>query len=174
MILNNQLFNIFMCIILLSVFNSANAVTTSNRVTVTARFTAPPCTLTMPDRVNLGAILPGAQSYPPFIIRLDCPLPAAIIALYAEIVQGSLSAGSNNRVDMTGPAGSSGTPVKLWLTDNDGKEVMLDGSGSSEESGRFCSGTGSRNCTITPNTEVEIDTPRGLTSAMLRFNVIVP
>ncbi|WP_336285300.1 fimbrial protein [Citrobacter arsenatis] len=141
-------------------------------VTLTATFTSPPCTLTVPDQVFLGSIVPGTKQYSPFSVEINCPATTNT-ALYAEAVSGSLTSGSITRVDMTGPV-NTGTPAQLWLMSPDGKAVVLDGSGKNTPGARFCSGNANRSCTLTPVTQVDATTPRGQTSATLRLSVAYP
>ncbi|MDQ4429067.1 fimbrial protein [Yokenella regensburgei] len=161
-------------VLLMAGVNQALAATNTATVTVTlkATFTAPPCTLTQPDQVFLGSILQGKQSYTPFSVEIACPTPTNT-ALYAEVVSGTLTAGSTTRVNMTAPV-NTGTPAQLWLTSPDGNPVTLDGSGNTTPASRFCSGDASRSCVLTPYTQVAADTPRGETTATLRLSVAYP
>ena len=157
---------------LLSNITPVSATTIPLTVTLKATFTVPPCTLTVPDRVFLGSILQGQKSYRPFSVGITCP-SVTETALYAEVVSGSLTSGSTTRVNMTGPAGP-GTPAQLWLTAPDGKAVVLNGSGKYTPAFRFCSGNTSRDCVLTPYTQVSADTPRGQTHVTLRLSVAYP
>lgn len=158
--------------LLLAGTHPARAASSTATVTLKATFTAPPCSITTPDQVFLGSMLPGSRSYLPFNISISCP-SATSTALYAQIVQGVLTSGTPDRVDMTGPAGA-GTPAQLWLTDAGGKTVMLDGSGATDSSRGFCAGTADRSCTLTPSVQVAADTPKGQTTATVRFSVMYP
>lgn len=155
---------------LLSNITPANAAISTDTVTLKATFTAPPCTLTVPDQVFLGSILQGTKSYRPFSVEISCPATTNT-ALYAEAVSGSLAAA--DMMTMTGP-GTPGQPANIWLTDPDGKKVVLDGSGKTTPGVQFCSGNTNRSCVLTPYTQVFADTPRGQTSATLRFSVTYP
>lgn len=159
--------------LLLAGTHPARAVSSTATVTLRATFTAPPCSITTPDQVFLGAMLPGSRSYLPFNISISCP-SATATALYAQIVQGALTSGAPDRVNMTSPAGSPGTPAQLWLTDADGKTVTLDGSGATDSTKGFCAGTADRSCTLTPSVQVAADTPKGQTTATVRFSVMYP
>lgn len=139
-------------------------------VTLTATFTSPPCTLTVPDQVFLGSIVPGTKQYSPFSVEINCPATTNT-ALYAEAVSGSLA--STDSMTMTGP-GTPGQPANIWLTDPEGKKVVLDGSGKNTPGARFCSGNANRSCVLTPYTKVFESTPRGQTSATLRLSVAYP
>lgn len=148
------------------------ASTATATVTITATFTAPPCTLTLPDTVHLGSILQGEQTYRPFEIRIACPAPTSS-ALYAEPVGGSVISGTPSRMTMSGPAGATGTPAQFWLK-AEGKDILLDGSGATDATKGFCTGTVDRTCVLTPFTQVAADTPRGQTTAVVRFSVVYP
>ncbi|MEG2398566.1 MAG: fimbrial protein [Citrobacter sp.] len=174
--LNNHIVMALMSslVLLMAGVNQAHAATNTATATVTlkATFTAPPCTLTVPDQVFLGSILQGIKSYRPFSVEISCQM-VTNTALYAEVVSGTLTSGSTTRMDMTGPA-NTGTPAQLWLTAPDGNAVRLDGSGNTTPTSRFCSGNTNRSCTLTPYTQVAADTPRGQTSATLRLSVAYP
>lgn len=174
--LNNHIVMALMSslVLLMAGVNQAHAATNTATATVTlkATFTAPPCTLTVPDQVFLGSITPGTKIYNPFSVEIACPT-ATNTVLYAQVVSGTLTSGSTTRMDMTGPA-NTGTPAQLWLTSSEGKVITLDGSGSTDSTKGFCGGTSNRTCTLTPATLVAPDTPRGQTSATLRFSVAYP
>lgn len=160
-------------LLLLAATHPARAVEATATVTLKATFTAPPCTITTPTEVFLGAMLPGERSYPAFRVGITCPAGMTTdTALYVENVS-SLTAGRTDRVDMSGPAGSTGTPAQLWLT-AEGNPVALDGSGSTDETKRFCAGNADRQCVLTPSTLVSADTPRGETRATVRVSVAYP
>lgn len=149
----------------------------SATATVTLNITVvqPPCSISLPATVSLGSILESVRSYPPFSIDISCTAGSTTVtSLFAEIVQGSLTPGYADRIDMTGPAGSSGTAAQLWLTAPDGGRVVMDGSGSTEAGSQFCEGSSSRQCTLTPYTRTVADTPRGETTAVVRFSVAYP
>lgn len=176
MTLNNQLLLALSSLVMLILAGTPPALAVSATATVTlkATFTAPPCTITVPDQVFLGSMLPGEQSYAPFKVSVTCPGGStATSALYAEVVSGSLTSGRTDRVDMNGPAGSSGTPAQLWLT-AEGKTVALDGTGSTDDTKRFCTGTTDRQCSLIPSTLVSTGTPRGETTATIRVSVVYP
>lgn len=160
--------------LLVAGIHNAHAATNVATATVTlkATFTSPPCTLTVPDQVFLGSIVPGTKQYSPFSVEIACPT-ATDTALYAEVVSGRLTSGSTTRVDMTGPV-NTGTPAQLWLTSADGSTVYLDGSGKDNKAQRFCSGNNNRSCVLTPYTLVDATTPRGQTTATLRLSVVYP
>ncbi|MFS9421797.1 fimbrial protein, partial [Citrobacter sp. C411] len=65
--------------------------TATATVTLKATFTAPPCTLTVPDQVFLGSITPGTKIYNPFSVEIACPT-ATNTVLYAQVVSGNLTA----------------------------------------------------------------------------------
>ncbi|MBC3378675.1 fimbrial protein [Serratia fonticola] len=159
-------------LLLLAGTHPARAVSSTATVTLKATFTAPPCTIATPDQVFLGGMLPGSRSYLPFNISISCPSVTSTV-LYAQIVQGVLTSGSTDRVDMSGPAGSMGTPAQLWLT-TEGKTVTLDGSGATDSAKGFCAGTADRTCSLTPSVQVVADTPKGQTTATVRFSVMYP
>lgn len=175
MTLNKPVFSgsVIGLLLIIAVAHNAHSATATASVKLKATFIAPPCTITTPDRVPLGMMLPGSRSYLPFSITISC-LSATPTFLYAQIVQGSLSAGTTDRVDMNGPAGTTGTPAQLWLTDSDGKTVILDGSGASDNTKGFCTGTTDRTCRLTPSVQVAANTPKGLTTATVRFSVAYP
>ena len=175
MTLNNQLFagtGIGLLLMLTGIHSTYSATATAS-VTLKATFTAPPCTITTPDQVPLGMMLPGSRGYLPFSITFSCTNSTSTF-LYAQIVQGVLTAGTSDRVDMSGPAGTPGTPAQLWLTDSDGKTVTLDGSGATDNTKGFCTGTTERTCRLTPSVQVAANTPKGLTTAIIRFSVAYP
>lgn len=175
MTLNNQLFagTGIGLLLMLTGIHSAYSATATASVTLKATFIAPPCTITTPDQVPLGMMLSGSRSYLPFSIDISCP-SATSTFMYVQIVQGALTAGTSDRVDMSGPAGTPGTPAQLWLTDSDGKKVTLDGSGASDNTKGFCAGTTDRTCHLTPSVQVAANTPKGLTTATLRFSIAYP
>ncbi|EIK6281968.1 fimbrial protein [Salmonella enterica] len=148
------------------------AVTTTATVTINANFTAPPCTLTVPPTVSLGSILPGTQSYRPFTVNIECPVPVSSV-IYGQQMGSTTIPGNSTRMAMTGPAGSSGTPAEFWLN-VEGKDIDLTGDGATDAKLGFCAGTDKRSCTLTPSTLVVSDTPRGQTSATVRFSVMYP
>lgn len=176
MTLNNQVLLTLgaSLVLLLAGAHGARAVEAKATVTLKATFTAPPCTITTPTEVFLGSMLPGERSYPAFRVGITCPAGTTTdTALYAEPVGINLTAGRADRVDMSGPAGSSGTPAQLWLAEA-GNAVDLGGTGSTDKTKRFCAGNTDRQCVLTPSTLVSGDTPRGETRATLRFSVAYP
>ncbi|MEG2567408.1 fimbrial protein [Citrobacter braakii] len=149
--------------------HQALALTVTKKMTIKLTVEQPTCSVTLPESVLLGSIPEGTYDRPPFIITTQCDTPVRT-ALYAQIISGSLIHGAADRMAMMGTGG--GTPVKLWITDEDGQSITLDGSGSTDSSKGFCSGTEPRSCTLTPYTQVTADTPRGNVSATLRFSVV--
>ncbi len=149
--------------------HQAQALTVTKHITVKLAVEQPTCTLTLPESVPLGSIPEGTYARPPFSITAECDTPVRT-ALYAQVVGGSLIQGTVDRMEMTGSG--EGTPVKLWMTDEDGQNITLDGSGSTDSTKGFCSGIDRRSCTLTPYTQVAADTPRGNVSATLRFSVV--
>lgn len=147
--------------------HQALALTVTKQMTIKLRVEQPTCSLTLPESVLLGSIPEGTHDRPPFSITTECDTPVRT-ALYAQVVSGRLS--SADRMEMTGSG--EGTPVKLWMKDEDGRNITLDGSGGTDSSKGFCSGAGQRSCTLTPYTQVAADTPRGNVSATLRFSVV--
>ncbi|POT58545.1 fimbrial protein [Citrobacter amalonaticus] len=148
------------------------ATTATATVTIKATFTVPPCTLTVPPTVHLGSLVNGAQTHYPVKIDISCPTPVSTV-IYGQQVGSSLVAGSSTRMAMTGPTGSSGTPAAFWLT-AESHEVDLTGDGATDKTKGFCAGTDNRSCTVTPSTLVVQDTPRGQTTATVRFSVMYP
>ncbi|EGB2808529.1 fimbrial protein [Salmonella enterica] len=148
------------------------ATTATATVTIKATFTSPPCTLTVPDTVFLGSILPGTQTYRPFSIDISCPSPTNTV-IYGQQMGSSLVAGSSTQMAMTGPAGGSGTPAAFWLSAGN-KDIDLTGGGATDGTLGFCAGTDNRSCTVTPSTRVMPDTPRGQATATVRFSVMYP
>ncbi|CAB5534487.1 Uncharacterised protein [Citrobacter werkmanii] len=178
MTLNNQVLLTLgaSLVLLLAGTHGVRAAPTTSTTTVAlhVKFTAPPCSIIPPPEVFLGAMLPGEHSYPAFNIDISCPPGTPVnTALYAEPVGNSLTAGRTDRVDMSGPAGSSGTPAQLWLAEA-GSAVALDGAGSTDTTKQFCAGNTDRQCVLTPSTFVSVDTPRGETRATLRFSIAYP
>lgn len=164
---------VFLCNSL--VVQAAPSATASATVTLDITVTEPPCNITFPSSIVLGTIPQGVHSYPSFDINISCTAGSTTsTALFAQLVQGTLTSDHNDRIDMTSPEGSSGTPAQLWLTAKDGKAVVMDGSGSTNVNSQFCTGTTDRQCTLTPNTQVAMDTPRGKASAVVRFSVAYP
>ncbi|HFV9915423.1 TPA: fimbrial protein [Salmonella enterica subsp. diarizonae serovar 61:l,v:z35] len=149
--------------------HQALALTVTKQMTIKLIVAQPTCSLTMPETALLGSIPEGTWARPPFSITIECDTPIRT-ALYAKVVRGSLIQGAADRMAMTGAG--EGTPVKLWMTDEDGQNITLDGSGSTDSSKGFCNGTNRRSCTLTPYTQVAADTPRGNVSATLRFSVV--
>lgn len=147
--------------------------TASTDVPITASIKVITCNLEVPDNVTLGSMTPGTQSYPPFSVKIDCPASMNTV-LYAQVVSGNLTAGNLDRVDMTGPV-TTGIPAQLWLwSQEDAKVITLDGSGNSDSTKGFCSNTTSRSCTLVPWTLVDVTTPRGQTSATIKFSIRYP
>lgn len=159
----------YIVLIMNPLYCSANS--ESAYVTVNVSITAPPCSITVPDTVNLGAMLNGTSNYNPFSIAVNCTT-STTSALYAEIVGGTLSSGYIDRLDMVSQTTSQGIPVQLWLSDSSGKDIIIDGSGLTSDSSRFCEGTDSRECTLTPFTNVSANTPRGEATAVIRFTIM--
>ncbi|MBC6504730.1 fimbrial protein, partial [Citrobacter freundii] len=141
------------------------ASTATATVTITATFTAPPCTLTVPPTVFLGSILQGKQTYRPFSIDIACPTPTNT-AIYAQQISGTIVDSSGTRMAMSGPPG--GTPAEFWL-ESESKEIDLAGGGAGDATKGFCAGDTNRSCMLTPFTQVATDTPRGETTATVRF-----
>lgn len=148
--------------------HQASALTVTKPMTIQLKVEQPTCSLTLPDSVPLGSIPEGTHARPSFSIIAECDTPVRT-TLYAQVVSGSLSAGSADRMEMTGPAGEA--PVKLWMVDKDGQNITLNGSGSTDSSKGFCSGTERRDCILTPYTQVAANTPPGDVSATLRFSM---
>lgn len=160
-------------VLLIAGLHPARAATTATAtVTLKATFTAPPCTLTVPDTVYLGSLVNGTQNHNPVKIDISCPTPASAV-IYGEPVGSPLVAGSTTRMAMTGPPGSGGTPAAFWLS-TEGKDVDLTGAGATDKTLGFCAGTANRSCTVTPSTLVTPDTPRGQATATVRFSVMYP
>lgn len=147
--------------------NQALALTVTKQMTIRLTVAQPTCSLTLPESVLLGSITEGTSGRPPFSITTECDTPVRT-ALYAQVVSGRLS--SADRMEMTGSG--EGIPVKLWMTDEAGKSITLDGGGGTDSSKVFCIGTEKRSCTLTPYTQVAANTPRGNVSASLRFSVV--
>lgn len=143
-------------------------------VTFSGIYTVPPCSLTMPSEVRLGSMKTGTQRFGSLHIDISCSSDTIEAALYARNMSGSLS--GKNRMTMTPTSGSSsGKPALFWLTDADGKDITLDGTGETNRDERFCGGLGkARRCTLTPNTEVFADTPLEETRATVRFTLGYP
>lgn len=149
--------------------------TASATVTLNITVTQPSCTLTMPETVSLGGMLQGIRSYAPLFIDIRCGSGSGVTsALYAEIVQGFPTAGYVDRINMIAPADSSGTAAQLWLKTVDGNSVVMDPNGSSNMDSQFCRGSTDRQCTLIPYTQIAADTPRGITSAVVRVSVTYP
>ncbi|EKO4894633.1 TPA: fimbrial protein [Salmonella enterica subsp. enterica serovar Stanley] len=148
--------------------HQALALTVTKQMMIKLKVEQPTCSLTLPDSVPLGSLPEGTHARPPFSITAECETPVRT-TLYAQVVSGILSAGSADRMEMTGSVG--GTPVKLWMADEDGQNITLNGSGSTDSSKGFCSGTERRNCILTPYTQVAANTPPGDVSATLRFSM---
>ncbi|KLW85417.1 hypothetical protein SP99_04579 [Enterobacter sp. BIDMC92] len=148
---------------------SANSASATIPVEVT--FIDPPCSIVVPDTVNLGTMLTGTHSYDPFYITINCT-SIKNSAIYAEIVQGTLTSGYVDRMDMISPVGSTGSPVQFWLVDPDGKPISIDGSGNTNPANQFCEGSETRQCSLIPSTLISSDTPRGQTQAVLRFSIV--
>ncbi|EPS0558337.1 fimbrial protein [Enterobacter roggenkampii] len=148
---------------------SANSASATIPVEVT--FIDPPCSIVVPDTVSLGYMLTGTHSYDPVYITINCSSLKSS-AIYAEIVQGTLTSGYTDRLNMIGPTGSSGSPVQFWLVDSDGKTISIDGSGITNPASQFCEGSETRQCSFTPLTMISTDTPRGQTQAILRFSIV--
>ena len=159
-------------VLLMAWLPSARAATSSATVTLKATFTAPPCTLTVPPTVHLGSLLNGTQSYNPVKIDINCPIPTNTV-IYGEQIGSAMVGGNASRMEMTGPAGVTGTPAQFWLS-TAGKEIDLTGDGATDTTKGFCAGTDNRSCTLTPSTVVVPDTPRGQTTATVRFSVMYP
>lgn len=140
-----------------------HAITLLDSVTITleATFTAPPCTLTVPDTVNLGSITYGDKRYQPFTMEVTCTATSKT-EIYAQAL-GTLAGGSADTVEM----GDSLT--LLWLEEG-GKKIVLNGDTDLTTSG-FCKGDTSRTCTLTPNTRVDVNARTGARSAVIRFNI---
>lgn len=136
----------------------ANALTTD--VKITATFIVPTCELVVPSVVYLGSMKNGLQSYNPFNFQVNCSTPTNT-AVFAQ----ALGALDTNSIDTTLMEGSG---VKFWLKDNaSNKNITLNG-----ESGEvFCSGSNSRTCTLTPNTLVKPENPRGETYTTILLNI---
>ncbi|MBU2673304.1 fimbrial protein [Hafnia paralvei] len=145
------------------------ATSASATVTIKATFSSQPCTLTMPSAVHLGGLLNGTQSYNPVKIDINCPTPTNTV-IYGEQIGSAMVGGNASRMEMTVPAGVTGTPAQFWLS-TEGKEIDLTGDGATDETKGFCAGTDNRSCTLTPSTLVVQDTPRGQTTATIRFNI---
>lgn len=154
-------------------FSPVQAATATATLTMNANFSAPPCTVTVPGNIFLGAILPGEKIYPSFTVDVNCT-SATRAALYAEPASGEpLISGMTTRIEMSGPAGVAGTPAQFWLN-TEGKEIDLTGTGATDTARTFCEGTDSRGCTLTPATQVVMDTPKGQTTATIRIGIMYP
>lgn len=149
--------------ILLMSPSSAQAAPLYDSITVTleATFTAPPCTLEVPDTVYLGSITYGSKAYRPFTMTVNCQ-SASKAEIYAQTL-GTLVSGSTDTMEM----GDSVT--QFWLEEG-GKKIALNGETNDTTSG-FCEGTTSRTCTLTPKTWVGASAKEGGRSAVIRFNI---
>lgn len=141
--------------------SSQAALSDSVTIMLEATFTAPPCTLEVPDKVHLGSIPYGDKSYRPFTLTVNCT-SASKAEIYAQTL-GTLVSGSTDTMEM----GESAT--RFWLEEG-GKKIALNGDSNTTTSG-FCEGTSSRVCTLTPKTQVDASAPEGERSAIIRFNI---
>lgn len=143
-------------------------------LTVLGTFTVPTCTLKMPDRVILGSLKTGISTHHPVKIEIECPDGTSIkTGLYAMNVTGMLDGSNNDKMTMVSSSGNTttGKPAFFWLMDNDGNNIKLDGS----QNNVFCQGVSvSRVCTLTPYTQVFVNTTREQVEAVVRFNVAYP
>ncbi|MGL5842847.1 MAG: hypothetical protein ACRCYK_13800 [Aeromonas hydrophila] len=153
----------------------------SNEATVNfeATFVLPPCTLTGPSTVALGAITVSGvvNRHPSFDLAITCPLARAT-ALYAEARGHFVSTknwvrmdSSARRVDDTSGDGL----VRLKFLMAGGSTVPMTVMGEGSANGElFCQGDASRTCTLTPWTFAGGDTFLGAMMAVITFTLVTP
>lgn len=158
----------------------ANAVSDTDTITVTASFTAPPCTVDIDGAdsktVSLGVLQLGTQVTTPFNLNITCSYNR-ISSVYAEVVTGVVNTTNPTLVNMVndGDLGNTGSPVLLILSTADKPDGILYGiDGATDIMRQFCSGTGSRICTVIPATTVNIGTKPGNVAAAIRFTMVNP
>lgn len=134
-------------------------------MTLRAEFVAPRCKLTVPPEVNLGVLSTGVKEYDPVVISVNCPDGAVNTALYAQGVN-VVSASDGEKVSMVDER--SQPQAELWLKDSNGN-IKLDKSKS------FCDGNAvTRQCQITPVTNLKQGTPPGIIYATVNFSIEYP
>lgn len=138
-------------------------VTASATLPLSASFTAPPCTISVPAVVYLGSIPYGTQAYPPLTITLNCPAPAKA-EIYAQSLA-PLVSGLTDTAEMKG----ADAWAQFWL-EAEGAKVKLNGENNTTDSG-FCLGSASRTCSLTPKTWVDAQASAGERSAVIKFNI---
>lgn len=131
-------------------------------VEISVTFIAPTCELNVPTTVILNPMINGVQEHTPFDIQVACNSQSKT-SIFAQTISGTLA--DNNTVLMTG-LGSVGSGARFSLRES-GQNITLNG----ETGVVFCNGVNARSCTLTPSTEVKPDTPRGIASAIIRFNI---
>lgn len=131
-------------------------------VEISVTFVAASCDLSAPDTVVLDTMVNGSQMHKSFDIQVTCNTQSKT-SIVAQAVSGSLE--DTQTVFMTG-LGSSGSGARFSLIES-GQKITLNGDAGNV----FCNGVNSRTCTLTPITEVKPDTPRGIASTIVRFNI---
>ncbi|QPR27777.1 hypothetical protein I6G97_15410 [Edwardsiella hoshinae] len=138
-------------------------VTASATLPLSASFTAPSCTISVPAVVYLGSIPYGTKIYPPLTITLNCPASAKT-EVYAQVI-GPLVYNSIDTAELTGIDGWA----QLFFSLNNVK-IKLNGESNKVDSG-FCLGIGSRTCSLLPVTWVDPRAREGERSAVIKFNI---
>ncbi|WP_337263397.1 MULTISPECIES: hypothetical protein [unclassified Serratia (in: enterobacteria)] len=159
---------------------TADAVSDTATVAVTATFTAPPCTVdidgTDSKTVSLGVLHLGTQAIAPFNLNITCSY-SRTSSVFAEVVTGVVNAATPTAVNMVNDndPGNTGSPVLLTLSTVDKPAGILYGiDGATDSARQFCSGEDSRICTVTPTTTVNIGTKPGNVAAAIRFTMVNP
>lgn len=152
--------------------SGARAVTSSQTVTLTVNFTAPPCTVDINSGTNgmvdLGALPTGNSTRTPFNLTITCPYTRPS-SLYATVQSGTVSGSTVNMLNGV----EGGGAVTLTLSAG-GTAIQYGSDGASNSAKQFCSGTTTRSCTITPITSVNSGVNGGIKTAVIIFTMVNP
>ncbi|MBC3378674.1 hypothetical protein H8I69_06020 [Serratia fonticola] len=151
-------------------------------IPLSAIFVAPPCNVSIDNGnetkiIELGDITFGEKSHPPFTLSVDCKYSRGS-SVYAEVVQGSLSQGGKNKINMQDAQTGTETPVQIFLREGSQPEgIEYDTSSGSDPDVQFCKGDSTRVCTLTPVTSVRADA--GVRAGLqlitsVRFTIVNP
>lgn len=154
-------------------------------VVISMKNAQPTCELTLNGQSTLNYVLgtmsPGSQlKHQPFAVRVACPgnntVKTAITAKPGPGGNAVLQQGDDSvRMQVTGTASVDGNSPLLWLQTDDGKRVKLTGL----ERDAFCtkvdtSSTMPNVCSLTPVTDIPLQSASGNFGATMLINVVYP
>ncbi|EIP9141949.1 hypothetical protein C3433_23280 [Citrobacter freundii] len=141
-------------------------------VTIEGVVTAPTCTLTAPLTHNIGSMEVGKPfDAPRLTIGVDCGSHSVASKLYATVISGTMMSDILVYMDGAGSVASAAPPILTLIYLGGRRNVILDGSGATNDLNTFCVGTTTRTCILEPAGSVPENATPGSAKVSLRFTL---